>query len=124
MTLGRDFKMPGDAVFEEKAGWRGATKENTLHGSSTEEQKSRAAFSSKILRTAGLLAGSFVVVAVIARYGDTPATPADDRHHSLPAKIPRRRTPAILKSRPSGSTLTVFVEAGRVVVNAASLAQW
>jgi hypothetical protein len=27
---GRVFKMPGDAVFEERAGWRGATKENTL----------------------------------------------------------------------------------------------
>jgi len=36
--------MIGDAVFEEKAGWRGATKENTLHGSSTEEQRSQTAF--------------------------------------------------------------------------------
>jgi len=92
--------MPGDAVLEEKAGWRGATKE-TLYGSSTAEQRSQTAFSSKILRTAGLLAGSFVVVAVIARWGDIPATPADDRHHSLPAKTPRRRTPIILKRRPN-----------------------
>src|SRR5215472_12043564 len=88
--------MLGDAVFEEKAGWRGATKEtalrdsawldlgnpicraweaHTLYGSSTEEQRSQTAFSSKILRTAVLLAASFVVVAVIARCGDTPATP-------------------------------------------------
>jgi len=77
--------MPGDAVFEEKAGWRGATKENTLHGSSTEEQRSQTAFSSIILRTAGLLAGSFVVVAVIARCGDIPATPPRSQPKSLAA---------------------------------------
>jgi hypothetical protein len=36
-VLGRVFEMIGDAVFEEKAGWRGATKENTPGGSATEE---------------------------------------------------------------------------------------
>jgi hypothetical protein len=77
--------MIGDAVFEEKAGWPGARKEHPHHGAVADEQRRQTAFSSKILRTAGLYAGSFVVVAVIARCGDTPATPADDRHHSLPA---------------------------------------
>src|SRR5713101_8130447 len=33
------------AVFVEKAGWRGATKENIPGGSSTEEQRSQTAFS-------------------------------------------------------------------------------
>jgi hypothetical protein len=46
--------MIGDVVFEEKAGWQGATKENTLRGSSTEKQRRQTAFSSKILRTANL----------------------------------------------------------------------
>jgi hypothetical protein len=46
--------MIGDAVFEEKAGWQGATRENPLHGALTEEQRRQTAFSSKILRTAGL----------------------------------------------------------------------
>jgi len=97
---GRVFKMIGDAVFEEKAGWQGATKANTPSGSLTEEQRRQTACASKNLRTAGLWAGSFVVEAVIARCGDIPASPADDRHRSLPAQIPRRRTPNIWKTRP------------------------
>jgi hypothetical protein len=52
--FGRVFKMRGDAVFEGKVGWRGATKEHTLHGSATEKQRSQTAFPLKILRTAGL----------------------------------------------------------------------
>ncbi|MBM3838416.1 MAG: hypothetical protein FJ398_10695, partial [Verrucomicrobia bacterium] len=37
-------KIPRGPVFAPKAGWRGATKENILPGSSTEEQRSQAAF--------------------------------------------------------------------------------
>jgi hypothetical protein len=46
--------MIGDAVFEEKAGWRDARKEHPQSGAVTDEQRRRTAFSSKILRTAGL----------------------------------------------------------------------
>jgi len=84
-VFGRDFKLIGDAVFEEKAGWRGATKENPPRGASTEEQQSQAALFSKILRTAGLLAASFVVATVIARCGDTPAAPPRSRPKFLAA---------------------------------------
>ncbi|MBM3840437.1 MAG: hypothetical protein FJ398_21230, partial [Verrucomicrobia bacterium] len=48
-------KIPRGPVFAPKAGWRGATKENILPGSSTEEQQSQAAFGAKTLRAAGLL---------------------------------------------------------------------
>src|SRR5687767_4357632 len=48
------FKIPWGPVFGEKAGWRGATKENIPSGSLTEEQQSQAAFSPKTLRAAGL----------------------------------------------------------------------
>jgi len=40
LILERVFKMIGNAVFEEKVGWR---------GSSSEEQRSQTSFSSKIL---------------------------------------------------------------------------
>ncbi|MBM3840784.1 MAG: hypothetical protein FJ398_23060, partial [Verrucomicrobia bacterium] len=40
-------KIPRGPVFAPKAGWRGATKENILPGSSTEEQRSQAAFGAK-----------------------------------------------------------------------------
>ena len=83
--LGRVFKMIGDAVFEEKAGWQGATKENTLYGSLTEEQRRQTAFSSTILRTTCLYAGNFVVATVIARCGDTPAAPPRFQPKSLAA---------------------------------------
>ena len=55
LTLRACLKIPRGAVFGEKAGWRGATKENTPCGSSTEEQRSQTAFSPKTLRAAGLL---------------------------------------------------------------------
>ena len=48
-------KIPKGPVFAEKTEWRGATKENIPSGSSTEEQRSQAAFSAKTLRAAGLL---------------------------------------------------------------------
>src|SRR5208283_1492884 len=69
------LKTTRGSVFEEKAGWRGATKENIPGGSSTEEQRSQAAFSSKTLRVAGLLPVAGVGSAVTARCGDAPASP-------------------------------------------------
>ncbi|MBM3840783.1 MAG: hypothetical protein FJ398_23055, partial [Verrucomicrobia bacterium] len=54
-TLRACPKIPRGLVFAPKAGWRGATKENILPGSSTEEQRSQAAFGAKTLRAAGLL---------------------------------------------------------------------
>jgi hypothetical protein len=41
------FKIPWGPVFAEKAEWRDATKEKIPGGSSTEEQRSQAAFSAK-----------------------------------------------------------------------------
>jgi hypothetical protein len=49
------LKIRNDAVFVARAGWQGATKENTLHGSSTEEQRRQPALAAKTLRAAGLL---------------------------------------------------------------------
>ena len=49
------LKIRNDAVFVARAGWQGATKENTLHGSSTEEQRRHPALATKTLRAAGLL---------------------------------------------------------------------
>ena len=64
------FKIPWGPVFAEKAAWRGATKENIPGGSSTEEQRSQAAFSAKTLRAAGLLSAACVGSALTARCGD------------------------------------------------------
>ncbi len=64
--------MASGAVFEQKAGWQGARRENTLYGSSTEEQRRQPAFCSKTLRAAGLLKRGFVVAGVTARYGEWP----------------------------------------------------
>lgn len=69
------LKIPSGAVFEQKAGWRGATKENTPCGSSTEEQRSQTAFCSKTLRAVGLLALTRVGSVVTARSGDAPTSP-------------------------------------------------
>ena len=85
MERGRVFKVLGDAVFEEKAGWRGVTKENTLYGSSTEEQQSQTIFPQKSFGRQVFQLASFVVVAVIARCGDTPATPPRCQPKSLAA---------------------------------------
>ena len=45
--LGAGQKIPSGAVFAEKVRWRGATKENTPCGSSTEEQRSQMACCAK-----------------------------------------------------------------------------
>ena len=69
------LRIARGAVFVGKAGWRGATKENTPCGSSTEEQRSQTAFPTKTLRAAGLLDWGFVVANVTARSGDVPSAP-------------------------------------------------
>ena len=79
------FKIAWSPVFEEKAGWRGATREHTLNGSVTEEQRSQAAFSAKTLRAAVLLAVACVGSAVTARFGDAPASPPWPQPKSLAA---------------------------------------
>jgi hypothetical protein len=94
--LGRVFKMIGDAVFEEKAGWRGVTKENTLQGSSTEEQQSQTAFFLK-----NPLDGGSFGRELRGCDRQSPLRGFSGRAASLPAKIPRRRTPIILKTRPN-----------------------
>src|SRR5258708_39859281 len=63
------------AVFGEKAGWRGGTKENIPGGSSTEEQRSQTAFSAKTLRAAGLLSVAGVGSFLTARCGDARNSP-------------------------------------------------
>jgi hypothetical protein len=79
------LKIQRGAVFEAKAGWQDATKENILHGSSTEEQRGQPAFVSKTLRAAGLLALGFVVAGVTARNGDAPPAPPRPKPKSLAA---------------------------------------
>src|SRR2546421_11414779 len=64
---------------------RGATKENTPGGSSTEEQRCQTAFSTRTLRAAGLLAVSRVGSVVTARSGDAPTSPPWPRPKSLAA---------------------------------------
>ncbi len=72
-------------VFAGKAGWRGATKEHTLQGSVTEEQRSQPAFPAKTLRATGLLREAFVGSTVTARCGDAPVSPPRPRTKSLVA---------------------------------------
>ncbi len=69
------LKIRRGPVFEEKAGWRGATREHTRQRSVTEEQRSQPAFSSKTLRATVLLGWACVGSAVTARCGDAPASP-------------------------------------------------
>jgi hypothetical protein len=69
------LKTTSGPVFGQKAGWQGATKENTPGGSSTEEQRSQAAFCAKTLRAAGLLAVAGVGSLLTARCGDARNSP-------------------------------------------------
>src|SRR5437667_7921379 len=75
------------AVFGEKAGWRGATKENIPGGSSTEEQRSQTAFSAKTLRAAGLLSVAGVGSFLTARCGDARNSPPWPQPKSLAAAL-------------------------------------
>ena len=79
------LKIRSGAVFVARAGWQGATKENTLHGSSTEEQRRQPALAAKTLRVAGLLLLGFVIARVTARCGDAPPAPPRPKPKSLAA---------------------------------------
>ena len=79
------FKIPWGPVFAEKAGWRGATREDPRSGAVTEEQRSQPAFSAKTLRAAVLLSAARVGEAVTARCGDAPASPPWPQPKSLAA---------------------------------------
>jgi hypothetical protein len=79
------LKIPRGAVFVPGAGWRGATRENTLEGSSTKEQRSEAARGAKTLRAAGLFVFSCVCSALTARCGDAPASPPGPKPKPLAA---------------------------------------
>src|SRR5258706_14154055 len=59
------FKTTRGAVFAEKAGWRGVTKESIRGGSLTEGQQSQMALSPKTLRAASLLSVTGVGLGVI-----------------------------------------------------------
>ena len=80
------LKSERGPVCVEKAGWRGATKEHTRHGSVTEEQRSQAAFSTQTRRATGLLHVAFVASTVTAHYGDVPVSPPGPRTKSLVAE--------------------------------------
>jgi len=79
------LKIRRGAVFAGRAGWRGATRENTLHGSTTEEQRNQTARPSKTLRAAGLLPLAFFVTSLTARYGDARPAPPRPKPKSLAA---------------------------------------
>src|SRR5258708_4970574 len=79
------------AVFGEKAGWRGATKE-ALRAATTEQLRkhsragrSRTACSAKTLRAAGLLSVAGVGSVVTARCGDASTSPPWPQPKSLAA---------------------------------------
>jgi hypothetical protein len=70
------LKIPRGSVFGQKAGWQGATKEDILGGSSTEEQRSQTAFCPQTLRAAGLLPVAGVGSFLTARFGDARNSPS------------------------------------------------
>src|SRR5260221_8481206 len=79
------------AVFGEKAGWRGATKE-ALRGATTEQLRkhsraggSQTAFSAKTLPAAGLLSVAGVGSFLTARCGDARNSPPWPQPKSLAA---------------------------------------
>ena len=82
------FKIPWGPVFAEKAVWRGATKENILGGSSTEEQRSGSLFREPS-------GGGSLPAAGVARSLQPTAGCSDLA--ALAEQNPRRRTHAILK---------------------------
>src|SRR5215216_2316851 len=79
------LKIRKGAVFAPQAGWRGTTKENILHGSLTEEQRSQPACGAKTLRAAGLLSVGFVGSVLTARCGDARTSPPRPQPKSLAA---------------------------------------
>ena len=75
------------AVNEEKAVWRGVTKEHGCQRPVTEEQRSQTAFSSLTLRATGLLPVASVGSIVTAHWQG-----CSDFAALATAKIPRRST--------------------------------
>ena len=82
-----------EAVIGEKAGWRGARREDVPGGPLTDEQRSQTAFSPITLRAAGLLAWGLVVACVTARCrGMARAARTSARSASPQSQIPSRST--------------------------------
>jgi hypothetical protein len=79
------LKIPRDAVFAEKAGWRGATREDIRSDLRPRKQRSQTVFSAKTLRAAVLLAGAGVGSSLTAHFRDTRASPPWPRPKSLAA---------------------------------------
>ncbi len=79
------LKIRRGAVFAARAGWQGATKENTPGGSSAEEQRRRPALAAKTLRAARLLPLGYVVTGGTARSGDASPAPPRPKPKSLAA---------------------------------------
>src|SRR2546427_5395206 len=101
------------AVFGEKAGWRGATKENIPGGSSTEEQRSQTAFSPKTLRAAGLLSVAGVGSFLTARCGDVRNSPPWPQPKSLAAAPLVVSKQALRQSRGHSVKLLVCLKSER-----------
>ena len=84
-AVGACLKIRRGAVFAGRAGWRGTRRENTLHGSSTKEQRSQTARPAKTLRAAGLLSLAFVGADLTARFGDARSASPRPKPKSLAA---------------------------------------
>jgi hypothetical protein len=81
--LGACLKTPRGPVFEERARWRGGTREHVPSGPVSEEQRSQRALSSKTLRATGLLPVAGVGSSVTAPSRDAPAAPPGPPPKSL-----------------------------------------
>ncbi|MBM3838748.1 MAG: hypothetical protein FJ398_12445 [Verrucomicrobia bacterium] len=79
-------KIPRGPVFAPKAGWRGATKENILPGSSTEEQRSQKAKSPQPSGAGRRLAGCGVARRSQPQNGDAPSSRLASGQAALPPK--------------------------------------
>src|SRR5713226_2601399 len=113
MRLRACLETTRGAVFGEKAGWRGATKENIPGGSSTEEQRSQTAFSPKTLRAAGLLSVAGVGSVVTARCGDASTSPPWPQPKSLAAApLVVSKQALSLSGRKAGSRVGLICLAG------------
>ena len=101
------LRIPRSAVFAQQVGWRGVKRENTRHGSSTEEQRSQPACCMKTLRAAGLLEWGFVVAGVTARRGDAPPASSRPIPKSLAAALlailRQALKPSVVPTRPARS---------------------
>ncbi len=123
-SLRARLKIRRGPVFEEKAGWRGATREHTRQRSVTEEQRSQPAFSSKTLRATVLLGWACVGSAVTARCGDAPASPPWPSPKSLvagPLPIFRR---ALTAHQATNQASTAFCTCSRFSACSKIVSAW